>query len=374
MQTAATSPRVTKSRFEATITTWLKNVGEEIEKGEALLRVLVDSAQEEIPSPVSGVVSEIKSFEGSIVRINTVIAVVGASAITLAILASATQASPIRDSESICPTTPGLKPDLRSLDNTTPHVQTLRDELVPLSKMRAIIARRMVESTQISPLVHTVFKVDMARVARCREEQKGRFEQCTGVKLSYMPFIATAAINTLRRFPIVNASLEGGSIRYHGNINLGIAVALDWGLIVPVIKDSEKLSFPLLASAIANVAERARAKRLKPDESSGSTFTLSNSGVYGEEFVTPIINQPDSAILAIGGLRKEPIALSDELGNDIIVVHPIQHFCLGFDHRIIDGSDAGKFMRQFKKTLEEWTIINPLNDPENYHQYCDTVS
>lgn len=365
MQPASTAPQAAHSRFEATITTWLKNVGEEVGKGEVLLTVVVDTNQAEIHSPVSGVVREIKFLEGTTVQINTVIAVVGCSAITLAVLASATQANSMRDSESICPTTPSLTPDLRSLDNTNTHLDALRDELVPLSKMRVVIARRMVESTQISPLVHTVFKVDMARIVCCREEQKGRFEERTGVKLSYMPFIATAAIDTLRRFPIVNASLESGSIHYHGNINLGIAVALDWGLIVPVIKDSEKLSFPLLASAIADVAERARAKRLKPDESSASTFTLTNSGVYGEEFVTPIINQPDSAILAIGGLKKEPIAFTDGQGNDVVVIHPIQHFCLGFDHRIIDGADAGKFMRQFKKSLEEWAINDLVDDPES---------
>jgi 2-oxoglutarate dehydrogenase E2 component (dihydrolipoamide succinyltransferase) len=227
-------------------------------------------------------------------------------------------------------------------------------ELVPLSKMRAIIAQRMVESVQISPHVHTVYKVDMSRIVRLREREKSRFEQQNGVKLTYMPFIALAAVETLRKFPIVNASLENGSIRYHRNVNLGIAVSLEWGLIVPVVKQAEERSFLGLARAIADLAARARAKKLLPDEVSGSTFTLTNSGILGEEFGTPIINQPDSAILAIGGLKKEAVVLTDAEGNDTIAIRPVQYFCLGFDHRTIDGADAGKFMGEFKKTLENW--------------------
>jgi pyruvate dehydrogenase E2 component (dihydrolipoamide acetyltransferase) len=228
-------------------------------------------------------------------------------------------------------------------------------ELVPLTKMRSIIAQRMVESAHTSPHVHTVFKVDMTRIAKLREKEKGKYEQRNGVKLTYMPFIAAAAVQTLRKFPIVNASMEGDAIRYHQNINIGIAVSLDWGLIVPVIKQAEERSFLGLARAVADLAERARGKKLKPDEVSGSTFTLTNSGIFGEEFGTPIINQPDSAILAIGGLKKEPLVITDSEGNDTIAIRWTQNFCLGFDHRTIDGADAGKFMAEFKKTLEGWT-------------------
>ena len=242
---------------------------------------------------------------------------------------------------------------------TTPTAAPIPGELVPLTKMRSIIAQRMVESAHTSPHVHTVFKVDMTRIARLREKEKGKYEQRNSVKLTYMPFIAAAAVQTLRKFPIVNASLEqtasGPAIRYHQNINLGIAVALEWGLIVPVIKQAEERSFLGLARAVADLAERARTKRLKPDEVSGSTFTLTNSGIFGEEFGTPIINQPDSAILAIGGLKKEAAVLTDADGNDTIAIRWMQHFCLGFDHRTIDGADAGKFMAEFKKTLEGWS-------------------
>jgi 2-oxoglutarate dehydrogenase E2 component (dihydrolipoamide succinyltransferase) len=220
--------------------------------------------------------------------------------------------------------------------------------------MRAIIAQRMVESKRISPHVHSVYKVDMTRIVRMREREKVRFERQHGVKLTYMPFIAAAAVQALTKFPVVNASLVDGSIHYHSNINLGIAVSLEWGLIVPVVKQAEERNFLGLARAIADLAARARAKKLLPDEASGSTFTLTNSGILGEEFGTPIINQPESAILAIGGLRKEPVVLTDAEGNDTIAIRSVQYFCLGFDHRTIDGADAGKFMSEFKRTLEGW--------------------
>jgi 2-oxoglutarate dehydrogenase E2 component (dihydrolipoamide succinyltransferase) len=220
--------------------------------------------------------------------------------------------------------------------------------------MRAIIAERMVESMKISPHVHTVYKVDMTRVVRLRERAKASFEQSNGVKLTYMPFIAAAVVEALRKFPVVNASLENGAIHYHQNINLGIAVALEWGLIVPVVREAETLSFLGLARAIADLAERARTRKLKPDEASGSTFTLTNSGVFGDEFSTPIINQPESAILAISGLKKEAVVLTDSEGNDTIAIRSMQHFTLGFDHRTIDGADACRFMVELKKTLEGW--------------------
>jgi 2-oxoglutarate dehydrogenase E2 component (dihydrolipoamide succinyltransferase) len=230
--------------------------------------------------------------------------------------------------------------------------------------MRAIIADRMVESVRTSPHVYSVYKVDMTRIVRLREQHRAGFEQRYGTKLTFMPFIAAATVAALRRFPIVNASLEnaaslesgkgGLAIRYHRNINLGIAVALEWGLIVPVIRQAENASFASLAGTIADLALRARTKKLSPDEVGGSTFTLTNAGAFGGEFGMPIINQPESAILAIGGLRKEPAVLTDADGNDSIAIRSMQYFCLGFDHRLIDGADAGKFMLEFKKTLESW--------------------
>jgi 2-oxoglutarate dehydrogenase E2 component (dihydrolipoamide succinyltransferase) len=245
-----------------------------------------------------------------------------------------------------------------------PHLATLPADPVPLTRMRAIIAERMVESVRTSPHVYTVYKVDMTRIARLREQRKANFDRRHHVKLTFMPFIAAAAVAALRRCPIVNASLENGAslestgqglaIRYHRSIDLGIAVALDWGLIVPVIRHAEQRSFSDLARTIADLALRARSKKLSPDEVGGSTFTLTNAGAFGGEYGMPIINQPESAILAVGGLRKEPAVLTDAEGNDTIAIRSMQYFCLGFDHRLIDGADGGKFMLEFKKTLEGW--------------------
>jgi pyruvate dehydrogenase E2 component (dihydrolipoamide acetyltransferase) len=232
--------------------------------------------------------------------------------------------------------------------------QVVVGRLEPMSRMRGIIAQRMAESRRTSPHAYSVYKVDMTRVVRLREQARASFEQRHGVKLTYMPFIAAAAIEALRRFPIVNAALEGNAIRYHENIHLGVAVALEWGLIVPVIREADRRGFSDLAVAIADLAERARTKKLKPEEASGSTFTLTNSGVFGGEYGTPIINQPESAILAIGGLRKEPVVLTDAEGNDTIAIRSMQQYCLGFDHRTIDGADAGRFMTAFKDYLEKW--------------------
>jgi 2-oxoglutarate dehydrogenase E2 component (dihydrolipoamide succinyltransferase) len=228
-------------------------------------------------------------------------------------------------------------------------------ELVPLSKMRTIIAQRMVDSKRTSAHVHTVFKIDFTKIVKLREKEKNKYEQRNAVKLTYMPFITRAAIATLRKMPIINAQMEGDGIRYPKNINIGIAVALEWGLIVPVIKQAEEKSFLGVARAIADLAERARSKKLKPDEVGSGTFTITNPGIFGEQFGTPIINQPESAILGVGGLFKEPAVVTGADGTDAIAIRHFLHLTLGFDHRIIDGADAGKFMAEMKKYLEGWS-------------------
>jgi pyruvate dehydrogenase E2 component (dihydrolipoamide acetyltransferase) len=225
----------------------------------------------------------------------------------------------------------------------------------PWTKMRGIIAKRMVESKHTNAHVHTVFKVDMTRIVKLREKEKNKYEQRNGVKLTYMPFITRAAINSLRKHPIVNAAIQGDGTLYNKNINIGIAVALDWGLIVPVIKQTEEKNFLGVARSIVDIADRARNKKLAPDDVAGATFTITNAGIFGEQFGTPIISMPQAAILGVGGLFKEPLVLSDKDGNESIAIRSVQRFTLGFDHRIIDGADAGKFMSDFKAYLENWT-------------------
>ncbi len=432
MPTDIIMPQMGESIFEGTITKWLKAIGDTVAIDEPLFEISTDKVDAEIPSPVAGVLAEIRFPEGATIEVNTVVAVIGEAGSS--VTAPKTPLNPVQESappQVAVPPDPvqraappqvvvrssplarriakehgidlsrvtgtgtggriGKEDVLRAVTSpfqqsaawptsAQPSVQKSAamqlppSQVVPLTRMRAIIADRMVESVRTSPHVYSVYKVDMTRIVRLREQHRASFEQRHGVKLTFMPFIAAAAVTALRRFPIVNASLEKGAslengsspqnaektggdslaIRYHRNINLGIAVALEWGLIVPVIRQAETASFAALTASIADLALRARTKKLSPDEVGGSTFTLTNAGAFGGEFGMPIINQPESAILAVGGLRKEPSVVTDPEGNDAIAIRSMQYFCLGFDHRLIDGADAGKFMLEFKKTLENW--------------------
>jgi pyruvate dehydrogenase E2 component (dihydrolipoamide acetyltransferase) len=409
-------PQMGESIFEGTITKWLKQVGDSVQRDEPLFEISTDKVDAEIPSPAAGVLSEIKVPAGTTVQINTVVGVIGGTAGSAAPAAPApapTKAEPpaavpqepaasvgenVRSSPLVRKIAKDNNLDLTQVSGTgaggritktdvtsflekhsagtgapvaapapqpaavsakpaipaAPTTPALPGELVPLSRMRSIIAQRMVDSKHTNAHVHTVFKIDFTRIVKMREKEKSKYEQRNGVKLTYMPFISRAVIATLRKMPIVNASMEGDAIRYHKNINLGIAVALDWGLIVPVIKQAEERSFVGVARAIADLAERARGKKLKPDEVGSGTFTITNPGIFGEQFGTPIINQPESAILGVGGLFKEPAVITDDSGTDSIAIRHMIHLTLGFDHRIIDGADAGKFMAEVKKYLENW--------------------
>jgi len=425
-------PQMGESIFEGTITKWLKKPGDAVQQDEPLFEISTDKVDAEIPSPAAGVLSEIKVQAGTTVQINTVVAAISVGGTAGATPAPSAQPAPaaatpatteadgetgetsetetgerVRSSPLVrkiakennldlskvpgtgsagritkedilgylakggaaapaakpAPPTPAAPPAPVSAPAPAAAkppapapapVVTAGDELVPLTRMRGIIAQRMVDSKRTSAHVHTVFKIDMSRIVRIREKEKSKYEQRNGVKLTYMPFISRAVIATLRKMPIVNASMEGDAIRYHKNINLGIAVALDWGLIVPVIRQAEDKSFLGIARAIVDLAERARAKKLKPEEVASGTFTITNPGIFGEQFGTPVINQPESAILGVGGLFKEPTVVTDENGSDSIAIRSIIRLTLGFDHRIIDGADAGRFMAELKKYLENW--------------------
>ena len=228
-------------------------------------------------------------------------------------------------------------------------------ELVPLTQMRKIIAQRMIESRRTSAHVHCMFEVDLSRIVNLRNKMKSSFEQRHGVRLTFMPFFARAAIIALQQFPIVNASTEAENIRYHRHVNMGIAVALDWGLIVPVLKNADELNFLGLQRGITDLGERARSKKLKPEEVEGSTFTITNPGQFGAVFGLPIINQPNSAIMGVGGITKAPVVVTDSDGNDSIAIRSLVHLTLGYDHRLIDGAVADQFMALVKKSLENWS-------------------
>ena len=227
-----------------------------------------------------------------------------------------------------------------------------RDEVVAMTKIRKITAENMILSKRTSAHVTTVFQIDYTNVNRIRQKHKDEFLAKNGVKLTYLPFIFRSAIQALRQFPQVNASIDGDNIVYHKDIHLGMAVALDWGLIVPVIKNADEKSILGLARASQDLAERARTKRLKPEEIQGGTFTVTNPGVFGSLLGTPIIPQPQVAILGVGTIEKRPVVVTDEEGQDALGIRTVGYLALSFDHRLIDGADADKFMASMKTTLE----------------------
>jgi 2-oxoglutarate dehydrogenase E2 component (dihydrolipoamide succinyltransferase) len=225
-------------------------------------------------------------------------------------------------------------------------------EIVPLSVMRKKIAEHMVLSKHTSAHVHSVFEVDFTHVAKIREAKKAEYEHL-GTKLTFLSFIAKATIDALRGAPIINASLDGDNIIYKKDINLGIAVALDWGLIVPVIKHADERNLLGLSRAIADLATRARSKQLKPEEVQGGTFTITNPGIFGAQFGMPIINQPQVAILGVGAVEKRAVVV-----DDAIAIRPRAYLTLGYDHRLVDGAIADQFMSAVKKNIETFDQSN----------------
>ena len=454
-------PQMGESIFEGTITKWLKQPGEKVQRDEPLFEISTDKVDAEIPAPASGTLQEIKVQAGNTVQVNTIVGVIGdgdgagAAAPAAAAPAPAKQAAPpaaqaapaapapaavpadlaedekegierqeqgtvaesgeqgrIRSSPLVrkiakenninLAQVPGTglggritKEDIEafvakygkggaapaaqpaaaqpaapapaytppaapapSVPTPTGPMQPVGGitpgEIVPMSVMRKKIAEHMILSKRTSAHVHGVFEVDITRVVKIRERRRHEFEKATGLKLTFTPFFARAAVHGIRKWPIINSSVEGENIHYHPSINLGIAVSLDWGLIVPVVKNAEERSFVGLQKAITDLGERARSKKLKPDEVQGGTFTITNPGVFGAKFGMPIINQPQVAILGVGGIVKKPVVVTDADGADSIAIRSMMHLSIGYDHRIIDGAVADQFMADVKKYLENW--------------------
>jgi pyruvate dehydrogenase E2 component (dihydrolipoamide acetyltransferase) len=223
-------------------------------------------------------------------------------------------------------------------------------EVQPMSIMRQRIAEHMVLSKRVSPHVYSVEEVDVSGIAALRSKMKTKFEEQSGTKLTFMPFFIRAAVEALGAFPTVNASADGTNVVLHKECNIGVAVALDWGLIVPVIKEAEEKNFLGLARSLNDLALRARTKKLKPEEVSESTFSITNPGVYGGLFGLPVINQPNVAILGLGAIEKRPVVV-----DDAIAIRSMVYLTLSYDHRVVDGAVAHKFMGHIKHTLENWT-------------------
>jgi pyruvate dehydrogenase E2 component (dihydrolipoamide acetyltransferase) len=416
-------PQMGESIAEGTIVRWIKKVGDAIDRDEPLFEISTDKVDAEIPSPVAGVLTEIKVKEGETVAVNSVVATIGAAgevaaeprgALPEAAVgqADATQrpsgavpavaAAPARTASST-PAGGATREELRrqkssplvrriarehnidiarvagsglsgrvtkqdilgfiesgqagaapareqrSTSSTAPVFQPGESvQIVPMSVMRRKIAEHMVLSAHTSPHVYSVYEVNFGRVGALREKKKAAYE-AAGAKLTFTAFIAKIAVEALREFPIVNASIDGGNIVYKKDINLGIAVALDNGLIVPVIRNADEKNLLGLSRAIDDVATRARAKKLSPEEVQGGTFTITNPGVFGALYGLPLINQPQAAIMGVGAIEKRAVVI-----GDAIAIRPVCHITLGYDHRLVDGADAGRFLTFFKERIENF--------------------
>jgi len=234
-----------------------------------------------------------------------------------------------------------------------PTVSPKRGTTEKMSRLRKVIAARMVESLQVSAQLTTVVEVDVTKIARLRDKAKRDFEAREGAKLSFLPFFALAAVEALKAHPTVNSSVDGDQITYHGSENLGVAVDTERGLLVPVIKDAGDLNIAGLSRKIADLAERTRTNKVSPDELAGGTFTLTNTGSRGALFDTPIINQPNVAILGTGAVVKRPVVVKDNDGGETIAIRSIVYLALSYDHRVVDGADAARFLMSMKARLEE---------------------
>ncbi len=483
MATEVVMPQMGESIAEGTITKWMKNVGDHVDRDEPLFEISTDKVDAEIPSPAAGTLTEIRFKEGETVEVNTVVAMLDgdgaqpaakpeASAPVKESAPTKTESSPLESLKAEAPAaverpkpvitttergapaaaapappahktevkplvkksepTPAAPPhrddsaasadelrrtkssplvrkiaeehgiDIKALEGTGMSGRVTKNDILSfiesgapaqapatsakpassqpapqappvgapatqpppatkpadgdrveqMSVMRKKIAEHMVLSRRTSAHVTTVYEIDMTKIAKLRDENRSAFSVRTGTKLTYMPFIFKAVTNAIRKFPAFNSQVSGDQIIYKRDINLGMAVALDGGLIVPVIKRADDLSISGLARAANDLAERARTKQLKPDEVAGGTFTITNPGVFGGLFGTPIINQPQVAILGVGKIEKRAKVLTSSDGEDYIAIRHMAYFALSFDHRIIDGAEAEKFLAHVKEQLE----------------------
>jgi pyruvate dehydrogenase E2 component (dihydrolipoamide acetyltransferase) len=459
MSTDVIMPQMGESIAEGTVTKWLKQLGDRVERDEPLFEISTDKVDAEIPSPAEGVLIEILVKEGETVPINTIVGRIGAAGeaktapsprpepVTEKAPVPTPAAPPAAASVGRAPAPAPQRParatavppkpapaetpvkaasreeeaELRRRTKSSPVVRKIADEhgvdiglvegtgiggrvtkkdilsyveqpegpgLAPragmtpspapvpaapraaaapdlsagagiafppgerevrekMSIMRRKIAEHMIMSRRTSAHVHSWQECDMQAVFKRRDQLKGDFER-SGVKLTFTTFIAETVVRALQTFPKLNASLEGeDTVVYHKDVNLGIAVALDWGLIVPVVKQAQQMNLLGLATAIADLAERARTKRLAVEEVQGGTFTITNPGIFGTLMGAPIINQPQVAILGVGVIKKRPVVI-----DDAIAIRPIMYLSLSYDHRLVDGADAAKFLAYVVHDLE----------------------
>ena len=412
--TVITMPALGESVSEGTVTRWLKNIGDSVAIDEALLEVSTDKVDTEIPSPVAGTLLAIDVAIDTTVPVGARLGLIGTSGSVAApvvaapVIAPPVAATPVAPIAPVAPvsvpvvsqpTDAYVTPLVRKLANdlgvnlanvagtgiggrirredvealaqppaaapvaaqssapTTSKpaavaVSPLRGTTVTMSRLRKVIAARMVESLQISAQLTTVIEVDVTKISRLRDRAKASFEAREGVKLSYLPFFSVAVCEALKQHPVLNSSVEGDQITYHGAEHLAIAVDTERGLLVPVIANAGDLNIGAIARKISDLAARTRDNKVTPDELGGGTFTLTNTGSRGALFDTPIINQPQVAILGLGAVVKRPMVVRGEDGGETIAIRSMVYLGLSYDHRVVDGADAARFLVTLKERLE----------------------
>jgi len=410
-----TMPALGESVTEGTVTRWLKNVGDTINVDEPLLEVSTDKVDTEIPSPATGTILAIDVAVDSTVAVGARLALIGTAGTApvvsapppVAPVVAAPVATPVAapvpvatqlDDSYVTPivrqfakeqgvelsTVKGsgvggrirkedilaaaqpvavVAPAATPNDVKTPvrgSVSPLRGTTVTMSRLRKVIAARMVESLQVSAQLTTVVEVDVTKISRLRDKAKASFAAREGVNLTFLPFFAVAVCEALKQHPVLNSSLEGDQITYHGAEHLGIAVDTERGLLVPVIRDAGDLNIGGISRRISDVAARTRDNKISPDELGGGTFTITNTGSRGALFDTPIINQPQVAILGIGSIVKRPMVMKGTDGGENIAVRSMVYLGLSYDHRIVDGADAARFLVTLKERLEEGSFESDL--------------
>ncbi|MFE2995740.1 2-oxo acid dehydrogenase subunit E2 [Nocardia sp. NPDC059246] len=359
--TTVTLPSLGDSVTEATVTRWLKNVGDTVEFDEPLLEVATDKVDTEVPSPAPGVLVELLVAEDTTVTIGDALAIIGPAESSLETPAPVLSAEPVGTAIAAEPAVveDQLAPPLAAVQPIT----AMEERVEKLPRIRQIIGARMHESLQKTAQLTTVVEADITAVAQLREAHKAEFAARTGVKLSFLPFLVKATIEALHEHPLLNASVDPDFTRvtYHTGVRLGIAVDSPRGLMVPVIGDADHLGVEQLAVAIAEAADRVRTGRIGPDEMTGGTFTITNTGSRGALFDTPIINYPQSGILGTGAIVERFVPLRDSFGNRTFEVRSIVHLALSYDHRLIDGADAARFLATVKNRIETGFLPADLN-------------
>jgi 2-oxoglutarate dehydrogenase E2 component (dihydrolipoamide succinyltransferase) len=419
MKTEMRMPQMGESIAEATILKWIKNIGDVVKKDETILEISTDKVDSEIPSPASGKIVEILAKEGETVAVKSVIAVIDSDSSAKTVETTQATTPPVAQSKPVeTTTTPvaiasqtqedrfysplvknvaakhGLsQTELAGIQGSGQHNRLTKEDVMsyvetkdlapkqsaktptaPVARpqydqsgvkveqmdhMRKLIADHMVKSKATSPHVYSMAEVDITNIAKWREKQQSTFVAREGFKLSFTPFFLEATVKALMQFPKINASVDGDTIVLKRDVNLGCAVALGKdgmeGLIVPVIKGADQLNFVGLARSLNDIANRARSKKLRPDDVQGGTFTVTNPGIFGNIMGCPIINQPQLAILAIGAIKKRVVVV-----NDAIAIRDIVVLTLSYDHRVIDGAMSGHFLNFMTKYLETWEINREL--------------